>query len=99
MTESVFKPRRTFSEVWMETALKLCANALVGCSANLEEKQPIGGGATMECAFEKCIRTLVSPLSLSGHYETKNSILPCPPQPHLVTLSQCRLRNNGAKRL
>lgn len=81
----------------METASKLCANALGGCRANLEEKEPIGGGATMECAFEECTRTPVSPLSLLGHYETKSSLLPCPPQPHLVTLSQCRLRNNGAK--
>lgn len=79
----------------MEMAPKLCA--LVGCCANLEEKQPIGGGATMECAFEECIRTPVTPLSLSGHYETKSSILPRSPQPHQVILSHHRLRNNGAK--
>lgn len=64
MIESVFKPRQDVFCSLVRNSPKLCANALVGCSANLEEEQPIGGGAMMECAFEECIRTPVTPFSL-----------------------------------
>lgn len=88
-------------------APKLCANALVGWSANLEEEQPVGGGARVEevghcgCAFEECIRTPATssfPLCFLVIMRQRVLFYHAPlSESHHVILSHHRLRNNGAK--